>query len=217
MQVERVAIFIGFGLFQAVAEPPFFGQRVATETLSPQAGVDFAQRLLANHAGAPGGEFPPVAVADVSRIAQRLEKFLEIVERIGRLVVQQLPQGVLIDTIDISAPLRLPHLFDELIQIAHLAHEPHRGFEIKFVAATEYIALAFGIQEVHFLGQFDEFGLKVPDRRNDPPSMTATARAVAATTRRAGIAPPPSAGASDQAIRPTTVGDCRRTCLRTCA
>ena len=161
MQVEWVAILVRLGLFQAVAEAPLFRQRVATETLPPQPRVDLAERLLADHARAPGSEFPPVSVADVSRVAQRLQEFLEIVERISGVFVQQVAKRILVDTFDIAASFRLAHLFDELVQVAHLAHEPHRGFEIKFLSAAEYVTLTLGVEEVHFLRELDEFGLEL--------------------------------------------------------
>ena len=50
VQVKGVAELVGLGVLEALAETTFFGHRVIAHVLALQALVDFAQRLLADHA-----------------------------------------------------------------------------------------------------------------------------------------------------------------------
>ena len=158
VQVERIAELVGFRLFQAFAEPPLLRQRMVAEALAPQAGVDFAERLLPDHARSARREFPLVArLPHVARLLQRVEQRLQIVEGIRRFVIEHVPKKLAVDALQIAAPLRRLHLADEFVERAHFAHEPHGRFEVDLFAAAEAVAASAGIERRHALGQLLQF------------------------------------------------------------
>ena len=77
---------------------PSSGKAWLPRLWAAQTCVDFAERLLADHARTAGGELPLVAVgADVAGLCQGVEQLLEVVERVRRVVAEQLLEQFLVD------------------------------------------------------------------------------------------------------------------------
>ena len=162
MQVEGVTELVRFRLLEPFAETAFLRQRVIAEALPAQAGVDLAERLQADHARTPGRQFPFVPVgADVPRLVERLEQLLEVLQRIPRLVAEQLLEQILVDPFEVASPLGRLDLADQFIELAHLRHEAHRGFQVDILPATETVARSSRIEGRHRLGKALQFGLKL--------------------------------------------------------